>query len=163
LYLGRLAKDTGLKLFLNSLSSLEQKEIEFKVKFAGQGQLAEECRVRGELLGWTTGKDLENLLQESHVCFASGYLSALKSLAGGCLTVTAGETQLKRDYWLDSPFADQLFCADDHLQLEKFLSDYISQPSRFLSRIQRGHSWSRHQSWDKLSGDYQQIYLDLLN
>ncbi len=163
LYLGRLAKDTGLKLFLNSLSSLERREIEFKVKFAGQGQLAEECRVRGELLGWTTGEDLEKLLQDSQICFASGYLSALKSLAGGCLTVTACETQLKRDYWLNSPFVDRLFCVDDPLQLEKFLADYMTQPSRLLGKIQRGHSWSRHQSWDKLAGDYQQIYLNLLS
>lgn len=163
LYLGRLAPDTGLQLFLRSLASLEQEDVEFQVKFAGQGKLAEECRVRGELLGWTTGEDLERLLQESQICFASGYLSALKSLAGGCLTVTACETQLKQDYWLNSPFADRIFCADDSLQLEKFLAEYITQPSRFLSRVQRGHSWSRHQSWDKLAGDYQQIYLGLLN
>lgn len=118
LFVGRLEKDTGLAIFLEFLNILIEKKIIFSVKFCGDGPMKKNCLQYGEVLGFV---DIGKFLAKTEFCFAGGYLSILEAMAYQNIVLSAFDNELKKNYLLDSPFAQNIIYADQALVLfEKY-------------------------------------------
>lgn len=113
LYLGRLDKDTGLEIFLESAKKLN----DYKIEFCGDGELIDECKKFGKVHGFVT--DPSKFLQRSQFCVISGYLSLLEAISYGCIPIAIYNNPLRRDYFKLSPFAKQVILAGDTNELLK--------------------------------------------
>ena len=110
LFVGRLEKDTGISIFLEFLDILIDKKVNFSVKFCGRGPLEKACQKYGQILGEV---EVTKYLRKSEVCFAGGYLSILEAMAYKNFPLAAYNSRLKKDYLLDSPFANSIASADN--------------------------------------------------
>jgi glycosyltransferase involved in cell wall biosynthesis len=118
LFVGRLEKDTGLAIFLDFLDILSKKKIIFSAKFCGDGPMKKNCLPYGEVLGFV---DVRKFLATSEFCFAGGYLSILEAMAYQNVVLSGFDNALKKDYLLNSPFAQNIICADQaQLLFEKY-------------------------------------------
>ena len=147
LFVGRLEKDTGLSIFLEFLDILLEKNINFSVKFCGDGPMNIGAQKYGQVLGFT---DPKKYLAESEVCFAGGYLSILEAMAYKNLVLSAYENPLKKDYLTLSPFASGLVYAKNAAQL---YDDYLTiqkQPQLIHDNFQL----AKEHSFEKLAALY---------
>lgn len=130
LFLGRLAKDTGLPKFLEFLKEGSGGiRSRMSVDFCGDGPMASICSKYGIVHGFI---DPSDLLSKAKICVPTGYLSALEAFANKCQVLVFFENPLKRDYWEMTPFY-------------KFIE---SKDTR------RAFEWTKKQSWEKLADLY---------
>lgn len=147
LFSGRLEKDTGLPIFLDFLEILIEKNIIFSVKFCGDGPMKIECQKYGEVLGFV---DVEKYLKNSQACFAGGYLSILEAMAYKNIVLSAYQNELKRDYFLISPFAKSIACADSG----KKLFENYSLIKKQSNLIDKNYQLTKDYSFKKLASLY---------
>ena len=147
LFVGRLEKDTGLAIFLEFLDILIEKKIIFSVKFCGDGEMKKNCLRYGQVLGFV---DPSKFLAKSEFCFAGGYLSILEAMAYSNIVLSGFDHDLKKDYLLDSPFAQNIICADQaQLLFEKY--HYLQNKDQI---IQANYNLARQYSFAKLAKLY---------
>lgn len=150
LFVGRLEKDTGLSIFLEFLDILIEKNIIFSVKFCGDGPMENGCQKYGEVLGFT---DVKKYLAKSENCFAGGYLSILEAMAYKNYVISAYQNELKKDYLLDSPFADGIVTANN---AEKLFQNYLAIKKQ-KGLIEKNYQLAKNHSFKKLAELYLQI------
>jgi glycosyltransferase involved in cell wall biosynthesis len=97
LFTGRLSKEKGVTTLIKAIS-----EMSLPLKIAGTGPLEEECRslAKGaphiQLVGYQTGKALEDLYQGAHACvvpsewYENAPMSIIEPLAYGKPVIAAG-------------------------------------------------------------------------
>ena len=150
LFIGRLEKDTGLSIFLELLNNLSTKNINFSVKFCGDGPMRQSCQKYGEVLGFT---DVKKYLEKSEVCFAGGYLAILEAMAYKNIVLSAYENDLKKDYLLQSPFAETIACSNNAKNL---LENYL-----FIKRnnelLEKNYQLAKKYNFENLANLYIQL------
>ncbi len=151
LFVGRLEKDTGLSIFLEFLDILINKKINFSVKFCGTGPLEKECQKYGQTLGMV--KEVANHLKKSSTCFAGGYLSILEAMAYKNFVLTAYDNPLKKDYLLNSPFADSIVCAN---KAQDLYQNYLNLKKQ-KSLLGKNYELVKKHSFAKLA----KLYIEL--
>lgn len=96
IFVGRLARDTGIEQFARKLSKFK----DYSVHFYGDGPLREFCEAFGEVHGF---EKVDKAYEQAEYVFAGGYLTALEALSYGCKVMVGSDNPLKRDYWETFP------------------------------------------------------------
>ncbi len=158
-YLGRLASDTPLPIFLQSIEQmLPMQRRQFDFIFGGEGKLRSQAAKFGQVLGVV---DPLPQLQKADICVASGYLSILEALSQGCFVMCAYDNSLKKDYYLQTPFSKWISIASSSKDLTKNLLNFSQNKEvRFVWKKQQQEvqTYLKKQTWRELAALYQQYY-----
>lgn len=151
-YVGRLDPDTGLLIFLTVLDLLKKvKDIRFTVDFCGDGALKTQCAKYGRVHGFV---DPTPYLSKARFCFASGYLSLLEAMANKCIVLTGYDNDLKKDYYLKTPFSDWIYSSNNPEILARNIIHFYINGKLAQKNTESGYNWVRKQTWEKLVNDY---------
>lgn len=161
-FVGRLAEDTGIWLFLEALAAGQRSTAfpRYHLTMVGDGpeRLAVTEFIRQAQLPVTlVGAQAEPqpYLEQAEVVLATGYLSMLAGLAAGRPVVASYGTALKRDYLVASPFAGHVTILPPGQPLQAGLATVIRQPATASATTM---AWVRQQSWAKLATQYLQLW-----
>lgn len=143
-YVGRLDKDTGLQIFLETFKKLKG----YKIIFLGEGELRKDCTKIGEVKGFVNP---EKYLLKAKYCAAGGYLTVLEALASKCIVLTAHDNELKKDYFKLTTFSKFIFSTNSPDKLVK----KVKSTSKFNSL---GQKWASNQSWEMLANTYLKLW-----
>ncbi len=159
-YLGRLARDTGLELMLQAWQELPKKAQEkLEIVFVGDGPLRRSCEMAGKVLGWVHEEQVESELRSAQICFAGGYLSALEAMAAGCRVFVGADNQLKYDYWQDWGENGRVLVFTSAEEIKLFLLK--PQPILNTAQVMQNKKWAEKQTWDKIADLYWDLYRGL--
>lgn len=150
LFVGRLEKDTGLPIFLDFLNILLKKKIIFSVQFCGDGPIKKACLEYGSVLGFV---NVEKYLVKSEFCFAGGYLSILEAMIYKNIVISAFDNELKKDYLLDSPFRQNIICADQ----AQILFEKYSNMQNQQKLLESNYHLAKKYSFEQLANLYIQL------
>jgi glycosyltransferase involved in cell wall biosynthesis len=165
LFVGRLAEDTSIMLYLEALALLRRDyNRRLPLTVAGDGPLrpiaeryAEAQGVRARFLG--TVPDPTPLLAEAQLAFVSGYLAIWQALAHRRLVFAAYENDLKRDYLMGFPEArETLVIAGDPAELAAALNEHLGNPAAGEERRERGSRLAAENTWDRVADLYLSMY-----
>ena len=155
-YVGRLDSDTGLLIFLTVLDLLKQvKDIRFSIDFCGDGSLKPQCAKYGKVHGFV---DPKPYISKSRFCFASGYLTILEAMADKCVVFTGYDNDLKRDYYLDTPFSAWINSSNNPEELAQKIVRYYLNSKLSQNSMESGYNWVKNQTWEKLVNDYLSLW-----
>lgn len=155
LFVGRLAKDTGLPVYLEALAKLGR-ERKFEAEFLGDGPLRQDAEKLGKVLGFR--QNTEKHMENSDLVFTSGYLSMLEAAALKKPILATYDNELKRDYLRLSPFAKFIFIEKSPHKLAEKAAYLLRYPEREEKRLEEGYNWARQQTWEKLSRLYLRLW-----
>lgn len=160
IFLGRLAVDTGLPLFLTALKNQHVSEKKHAIEFWGDGLLKAQCREFGVTKGWVEDPLLW-LDQQPNIAWvvASGYLSALEALAAGQRVIVIADQPLKQAYYASAPFRKHLQIAHTTEELEKILSTNPTTTVTAQQLTAQAKEISENYGWDKVAKLYQELYV----
>lgn len=147
LFLGRLEKDTGLTIFLQFLNILRAKQENFSVIFCGDGAMRKRCLEYGRVLGFV---DPTIHLEKSEHCFAGGYLSILEAMSNCSFVMSAYDNQLKKDYLVNSPFAEKIAIGQNGEELYQNLQKLRANPQL----LEKNYQLAQEHSFTKLAELY---------
>ena len=150
-YVGRLEKDTGLPVFLQSLKNLK----EYKVDFCGEGELANECKKYGKVHGFI---DPAPFLAKAEICFSSGYLTILEAFAHKSVVVCAYDNKLKRDYYKMTPFSKWIFASDSPTKITNYANMGAKNQKETKITLEASYNWVKKQTWENLTGHYLKLW-----
>ncbi len=160
-YVGRLARDTGIRMCLEALSRLPGKPISLTV--AGDGpehdklvQLAKKLELN---VRWLPPVDNPaGLFAEHGTVFAGGYLSMLEALACGARVLAVYDNDLRRDYLNCFPHADRYLAqAGNAEELAAQLEETMAMPKSEALRNE-SRAWARLQTWEAVADCYERLW-----
>jgi glycosyltransferase involved in cell wall biosynthesis len=164
-FIGRLAEDTSLMLYLDALAILRHEYGKsLKLAVVGEGPLgsvaekfveAQGLRVR--FLGAVA--DPGPLLDAASFAFVSGYLGIWQALARRRLVFCVYENELKRDYVTCFPEAEKvLVISDSAADLAALLNRHLGAPAAGETMRQRGAQLAAENTWEKVAQLYLAMY-----
>jgi len=130
----------------------------YKIEFCGQGELASEASLYGEVKGFV---DPKPYMQKAKYCFASGYLTILEALANKCLVFKTYDNALQKKYFELTPFSKFIITSNNPRKLyDKF--KYYEKNSKVANKlIEKGYNWVKGQTWEKLAQDYLNLWAQM--
>jgi len=165
LFIGRLAEDTSIMLYLEALVTLRQEHRRrLRLTVVGDGPLrpiarryAEAQGLQVEFLG--TVSDISPLFAGAQFAFVSGYLAMWQALAQKRLVFAVYENELKRDYLVGFPDAENtVVIAGDPVDLAAELSRHLAHPALGVERRERGARLAAESSWERVADVYLAMY-----
>lgn len=164
-FIGRLAEDTSLMLYLDALAILRHDYgRSLKLAVVGEGPLrsvaerfveAQGLRVR--FLGAVA--DPGPLLDAASFAFVSGYLGIWQALARRRLVFGVYENELKRDYVTCFPEAEKvLVISDSAADLAAVLNRHVGAPTAGEAMRERGAQLAAENTWEKVAQLYLTMY-----
>lgn len=129
-FVGRLEKDTGLPEFLKELKN---KRYIGRIIFVGDGSLRSECERYGKVTGFTNPRPF---LKKTKVCIPAGYLACLEAMSHKCIIRVYWSNQLKKAYWIRTPFYRFIKSQD----------------------IAGAYAWVRSQTWNIVGRNYLELW-----
>lgn len=162
IYVGRLAKDTGLYTILEALARIGSHAPTLTVVGEGSDKkwlmkMAENLSVHANWLAPT-----ENpipLLAQHGIVFASGYLSMLEALACGARVFAVYDNALRRDYLSLFPNAKKyLSIAGDAEHLAVQLRTNLENFQRNDEVRHAARQWALTQTWDVVADAYERLW-----
>ncbi len=164
-FIGRLAEDTSLMLYLDALAILRHDYGRtLKLAVAGEGPLgpvaekfAEAQGLRVRFLGAVA--DPGPLLDAASFAFVSGYLAIWQALARRRLVFAVYENQLKRDYISCFPEAQNVLAiSDSAVDLAAVLNHHLNTPAVGEEMRRRGAQLAAENTWEKVAQLYLAMY-----
>lgn len=165
IFVGRLAEDTSLLLYLDALSILRRVHGRtLPLVVVGDGplrpiaqRLAEAQRLNVKFLG--TLPDPTPLFAEASFAFVSGYLAIWEALARRRLVFSVYENELKRDYLTGFPESEQvLSIAPDADTLADQLLAHLEDHELGEDTRDRGAALAAEHTWDRVADLYLGMY-----
>ncbi len=164
-FIGRLAEDTSLMLYLDALAILRHEYGRtLKLGVAGEGPLrplaekfveAQGLRVR--FLGAVA--DPGPLLDAASSAFVSGYLAIWQALARRRLVFAVHENELKHDYVTCFPEARTVLAiSDSAADLAAVLNHHLDHPGAGDEMRRRGTRLAAENTWEKVAQLYLAMY-----
>jgi len=168
IFIGRLAEDTGVNLFLDALLLLQQEYgLDLSVDICGDGPLKaalmEKSRQAGLHVtyhGFVT--DVGPYLEKSRFVVTTGYLSILEAMIHRRLVFGVYDNPLKRDCLL-APWAKMMLVAGSALELARELAHYHANPQEAVPLIEQAYAWASGQTWSRVAETYLSLYRDTHN
>jgi len=164
-YVGRLARDTGVMSFLEGLRLVRERTgTPWRLTLCGDGPL------RGEIDAFarTHGMDVElpgavpdplSWIQRARFVFTSGYLGLLEAMICRRLAFAVYENPLKRDYLERMPGArEKAVIASGAEDLAWQFVESLRDPGREASRVERAYGYAEQQTWERLARTYLDLY-----
>jgi len=165
LFIGRLAEDTSIMLYLHALALLKSEHgPTLPLTVIGDGPM----RRPGELYSKAQRLDTRFLgavanpadyFALADIAFASGYLAIWQALAARRLVFAVCENELKRDYLLCFPEAERvMMIAGSAEELADQLAHYLSLPESGDQMRERGAALAAEHTWDRAADLYLAMY-----
>ena len=165
LFLGRLAEDTSIMLYLEALAALRRDfNRRLHLTVAGQGPLRPIAERFADAQGLSVRflgpvSDPAPLFAESHFAFVSGYLAIWQALAYRRLVFAVYDNDLKRDYLLGFPEAEEtLVIAGEPADLAAQLDRRLADPAAGDQMRRRGARLAAQNSWQRVADLYLNMY-----
>jgi glycosyltransferase involved in cell wall biosynthesis len=165
LFVGRLAEDTSILLYLEALAVLRADYgRRLRLTIVGDGPLRPIAERYAEAQGlWTrflgAMEDPAPLFGEAQFAFVSGYLAIWQALAHRRLVFALYDNDLKRDYLEGFPDArGTLVIADAPAELAARLSEFLGDPEAAAERVERGTRLAAENTWERVAETYLSMY-----
>lgn len=165
LFIGRLAEDTSILLYLQALSLLKGEHgRSLPLTVVGDGPLrgpaqryAEGQGLQVKFLGVVA--DPSDQFAQADFAFVSGYLAMWQALARRRLMFAAYENELKEDYLRCFPRAEEtMMIAGDPEELARQLDRHLGDPAAGEGIRELGARLAAEHSWDRVAELYLQMY-----
>jgi glycosyltransferase involved in cell wall biosynthesis len=155
-FIGRLAEDTGILPYLNALVILPAHRRP-QLDVFGDGPLREtiSMMIQAHHLPVTLkGVKLWSVAeyQKYDVAVVSGYLTILSALAAGVPVIATYQTDLKRDYLQNTPFAQWIRIAGSVEDLAMMLGEKVTLPFDDAAK------WVAQQTWENIAEKYVRLW-----
>jgi glycosyltransferase involved in cell wall biosynthesis len=164
-FIGRLAEDTSLMLYLDALVALRNDHgRRLHLTVVGDGPLRPIAEKYVEAQGlWArflgSVADPTPHLAEASFAFVSGYLAIWQALAHRRLVFAVYENELKRDYLLGFPEAETVLVVEgDSTALASSLNHYLGNPVAADDRRARGARLAAEHTWERVADLYLEMY-----
>ena len=164
-FVGRLAPDTGLDIYLKGLGLLRrQHKVDISIFICGEGplrsalvELARREQVRATFIGPVS--DPGPFVSQASMVFSSGYLSMLEAMAFRRPVFSVFHSPVKYDYLKQMPGAGELFSiSSSPEQLAAEVMSHLSKNNNGISQVERAYDFAAQQSWSKLAGNYIELW-----
>ena len=163
-FVGRLAKDTGIMIYLEALKILKKKGISYRLVVCGEGPRMDEAiefskkhGLNVEFEGFV--RDVEKYLKQSKFVFVSRYLGILEAMINKKLVFAVYDSPIKEDYLKMSPFSKWIVIESDPKELAKKVKFYFENPLEEKKLIEEAYNWAREQTWEKLTKNYLELWV----
>jgi glycosyltransferase involved in cell wall biosynthesis len=165
LFLGRIAEDTSLLLYLDALVALRSdynRRIHLTV--AGDGPLRPIAERYADAQGLSVTflgavADPAPLFARASIAFVSGYLTIWQALANRRLVFAIYDNDLKRDYLRGFPEAESVLdIAADPADLAARLHKHLGDPALGEPMRQRGAELAAENTWERVADLYLSMY-----
>lgn len=152
LFVGRLEKDLGLNIYIETLKLLKDKGIKFEFKVCGDGILKRKIEQYGMVFGFVN--NVGKYLEDTDIVFASSYLSILESIAFRKTVITAYNNSLKEDYLKMTPFNKWINIVNNKYDLLNKVEDLIKNPDLYHKMQKEAYNWVSTQTWKNITVNY---------
>lgn len=155
-FVGRLAKDTGIMQYLNALALMPVQHRPH-IDVFGDGPLRKNIAVKIEtehLPVTLKGVKLWNVTdyQKYDLALVSGYLTILSALAAHVPVLSTYQTDLKKDYLKKTPFAQWIRIATSVEDLAMKLGEKVNANSP------ESLKWVAQQTWENIAEMYSRMW-----
>jgi glycosyltransferase involved in cell wall biosynthesis len=160
IYLGRVAEDNGIMDYLQAIKKLVATN-NIQLDIFGDGPLLSQAKEYSQsnslpvkFHGFVNHSNIH--WQEYDIAFTSRYLSMLECSAVGLPIVAHYAADIKKDYLLDSPFAEWVAVAHSPAEIEEKYSQVLSK--KWQPKLLQGQEWSGQQTWQKMAKNYSRLW-----
>lgn len=163
LFVGRLAEDTGLDLYVQGIG-LWQRETGrvLPLTVCGDGplrpqlvQLAQAENVQADFLGWVA--DPTPHWQAATLAFTSGYLTMLTAMAYRRPVLSVYHSPVKESYlWLMPQASEIIRIASDSHLINQILQNWQENPPE--AQIAAAYTFAAEHSWENLASLYERVW-----
>jgi glycosyltransferase involved in cell wall biosynthesis len=166
-FVGRVAPDTGLGIYLRGLGLLKRKHnLDLPFTVCGDGplraemeHLAAEEKVNATFVGFTP-KPTEYLAQGTIAC-TSGFLAILEAAALRRPIFSVYHNPVKESYLRDIPCAEEmLHIAGAPEELADQLAGHLLSPVHTAAMIDQAAAFAARHTWERLADDYLELWRD---
>ncbi len=164
-FIGRLAEDTSLLLYLDALVMLRRDfGKRFHLTVVGDGPLRPIAEKYAKAQGlWVKflGAQPDPIpeLAKASIAFVTGYLSIWQALTFKRLVFSIYDNDLKRDYLLGFPEAEQVMVAVGGARdMAEALNRHLADPKAGGEMRERGAQLAAENTWDRVADLYEAMY-----
>jgi glycosyltransferase involved in cell wall biosynthesis len=161
-FVGGLREDTGIRTYLAAaMPLLRSGELEV-LDIVGDGPLLPELTelvapLRARVCFHGFRADVSQFLCRARIACVSSYLAMLESLQAGAAVIATYEHALKRDYLLDSPFAEHIDACETPSKVRSAMRRALAkQGSRY--RRDRAREFALTQTWERVAEVYEALW-----
>jgi len=162
-FVGRLAHDTGIMIYLEALKVLKERGEAYCLVICGDGPQQQEAKnfvkvnkLKVNFLGFVN--DPQKYVFQSKMVFVSRYLGVLEALLAKKLIFAVYDSEIKKDYLELAPFASWIVIEKDAVALANKISYFANRPGKSIKNIREGFAWAKQQTWDKLTDKYFELW-----
>lgn len=162
-FIGRLAKDTGIMVYLKALEILKNKGRNYSLVVCGEGpQMSEAIEfskkncLKVNFAGFV--ENVNDYTNKSRYVFVSRYLGILEAFLKEKLIFAVYDNQIKKDYLEMSPFAKYILIGKDAVVLAEKIRYFEIRPRKSKEKIKKGFAWAKLQTWNKLTNQYLSLW-----
>ena len=152
LFIGRIEKDNGIKIYSKVLSKLKN----YSFEAVGDGLLKNEFKKYGEVYGFV--KNLNNHIRNSTIIFSSSYLSILEGLSFKKPVFSVYENPLKRDYLEMTPFAKWIYISGSSQKTLEQINSVMQKNKLKKEGSPLSYKWIKDATWRKTVKDYLMLW-----
>ena len=163
-FVGRIAEDTGFRVYVEALNILKKKGIEINLHVCGDGPLRIEMEKVCNDLELAVSfhgfvRNPETFIRKTRYVFATGFLSILEGMANKRAVFCVYENDLKKDYLASIPdVSNTVFIASSSESLAETLIWVLKNPDKERTLVERGRVFAESQGWDRIGELYDQLY-----
>lgn len=164
LFMGRLAEDTGLDLYLRGIGTWQRATGRvLPVTVCGDGvlrphleQLAQQEGVKAKFVGWVT--DTKPYWEQASLALTSGYLVMLEAMAYRRPVLSVYHTPVKADYLQLIPAVAHIIrIASNPDNIATQLSELLDGTKQ-TPQVAAAYEFARQHSWEELAALYEQLW-----
>ncbi len=156
-FLGRLADDTGVYIYLELIDLLKEAwPGGVEVTWVGDGPLRSMCEEAGSVTGMVDFP--EKHIPPADVVFASSYLSMLLAQALGKIVIATYDSPLKRRYIETYPGSDTLIHADNPHQLAQELMALAKHKKNWRHTQEKSQATAEQLTWISVADQYARLW-----
>lgn len=164
-FVGRIAADTGIELYLRATRILKEKGINLNLIVCGNGPLMESCKkyvkehsLDVQFVGWVS--DPSEYMANSNYVFVSGFLAILEAFIKRKLVFSVYDNPLKEDYLKLYPGYKNkmMFVAGSPEELAEQLETSMIDKNLINEMTDRAYSYASSQTWNKVADQYEMLW-----
>jgi glycosyltransferase involved in cell wall biosynthesis len=166
LYVGRLAEDTGIDIYIEGLGILRRQHgVDLPLVVCGDGPkrdaseaLARQQGIQTDFVGFQPAP--ERFFSDCSIVFASGYLAILEAMAYRRPVFSVCHNPVKSDYLRLMPEADRILTvAESPENLAALLKEWCDGSLDHEKKVERAYEFAREQSWSRLVETYERVWV----
>jgi glycosyltransferase involved in cell wall biosynthesis len=163
-YMGRFEPDNGILEIVEALRKHYQvTEQKFPLHLYGSGSLLEPLKNMQRSAGLCLEisppvSNVDAVLQQHPIIFASGYLTILEALYARRIVFAYYNNSLREDYLRLHPAANAMFICGSADDVRAGLKQLQEKPDEVYARAEESWQWAQTQTWDRLAESYIQLW-----